>query len=164
VAISALAARPGLAQFVKFCIVGFSSTIIDFTIYNVLLRLGFTPALALTCSFLVAVFNGFYWNRRWTYRATEGDALKQGPKFLATNIVGWALNMTVTTVALVLASQWGLTRTHHTPAETLHLVLFRSATGEVGFSTLALNAAKVCATIVVTAWNYSAATFITFKK
>jgi len=164
VAISALTARPGLAQFVKFCIVGLSSTVIDFGIYNVLLSVGLSPALSLTCSFLVSVLNGFYWNRRWTFRATDGDARKQGSLFLLTNTVGWGLNLSVTTLALVLAAHWGLTRTHHTPAETLHLVLFRSATGEQGFSRLALNAAKICATFVVTAWNFSAAKLLTFKK
>ena len=163
-AISALSARPGLAQFVKFCIVGLSSTLIDFAIYNVLLRVGFTPALALTCSFLVSVFNGFYWNRRWTFRAMDGDAKKQGPKFLMTNAIGWLLNLSVTTLALVLAAQWHLTQTHHTPAETLHLVLLKSANGDKGFSMLALNAAKICATLVVTAWNYTAAKFFTFKN
>ena len=163
-AISALAARPGLAQFVKFCIVGLSSTLIDFAIYNVLLRVGFPPALALTCSFLVSVSNGFYWNRKWTFREVGGDVKTQGPKFLATNAIGWLLNLSVTTIALVLAAQWHLTQTHHTPAETLHLVLFRSATGEQGFSMLALNAAKVCATLVVTAWNFTAAKFFTFKN
>jgi putative flippase GtrA len=164
VAISALTARPGLAQFVKFCIVGSTSFVIDFGIYNILLRVGLSPALSLSFSFLVAVVNGFYWNRRWTFRATDGDARKQGPKFLATNAIGWLLNLSVTTLALVLAAHWGLTRTHHTPAETLHLVLFRSANGKQGFSLLALNAAKVCATVVVTAWNFCAAKFFTFKK
>jgi putative flippase GtrA len=164
VAISALAARPGLAQFVKFCIVGSTSFAIDSGIYIVLLRVGFSPALALTISFLVAVVNGFYWNRRWTYRATDGDARKQGPKFLATNAIGLMLNLSVSTLALVLAAHWGLTRTHHTPAETLQLVLFRRANGEQGFSFLALIAAKICATVVVTTWNFCAATFFTFKK
>ena len=163
-AISALAARPNLAQFVKFCIVGLSSTLIDFAIYNVLLRVGFSPALALTCSFLISVANGFYWNRKWTFREVQGDARKQGPKFLGSNAIGWLLNLSVTTLALVLAAHGNFTETHHTPAETLHLVLFKSATGEQGFSTLALNAAKACATLVVTAWNYTAAKFFTFKN
>ena len=62
-----------------------------------------------------------------------------------------------------LAAHWHLTKTHHTPQETLNLVLFRAANDGQGFSRLALNAAKACATVVVTTWNFTAAKFFTFK-
>ncbi|WP_395095112.1 GtrA family protein [Armatimonas sp.] len=161
--IHALKARPSLTQFVKFCIVGLSSTLIDFAIYNLCLNAGLLTPIALTFSFMVGLANGFYWNRRWTFRAVGGDRRKQGSKFLASNSVGWLLNLTVTTLALVLAAHWHLTKTHHTPQETLNLVLFRAANDGQGFSRLALNAAKACATVVVTAWNFTAAKFFTFK-
>lgn len=161
--IHALKARPSLTQFVKFCIVGLSSTLIDFAIYNLCLNAGLLTPIALTFSFMVGLANGFYWNRRWTFRAVGGDRRKQGSKFLASNSVGWLLNLTVTTLALVLAAHWHLTKTHHTPQETLNLVLFRAANDGQGFSRLALNAAKACATVVVTTWNFTAAKFFTFK-
>jgi len=160
---ASLANRRGPRQFVKFCIVGASSTIIDFAIFNVLLRFGLPPAVALSISFVGGVTNGFIWNSRWTFKEAQRDTKTQAPKFLATNVVGWLLNLMVTTIALVIAAHLHLTRTHHTPAETLHLVLFRAATNEQGFSALALNAAKLCATVVVTAWNFTASKFITFK-
>lgn len=163
-AASSFAARPGLRQFAKFCIVGASSTILDFTVFNLALRAGLSPAKALTCSFLVAVTNGFIWNSRWTFRATRGDARKQYPKFVATNIVGWMLSLFVVTTALVLAAHLRLTTVHHTPLETMRIVLFGAHSGERSFSFLALNAAKVCATIVGVVWNFTASKFWTFKQ
>ena len=173
--IAALASRPGARQFVKFCIVGTSSTIIDFTIFNLLvekgilaqyglLQRGLSPAVALTCSFLVAVTNGFLWNSRWTFRAAREDAGKQYPKFVATNVVGWVLNLSITTLALMTASYLHLTHVHHTPAETMRIVAFGTRAGEVGFTALALNAAKAVATCVVLAWNFTASKLWTFKR
>jgi putative flippase GtrA len=69
----------------------------------------------------------------------------------------------VTTLALVVAAHLHLTQTHFTPEQTMQLILERNTDGQ-GFSRLALNAAKLCATVVVTAWNFSASKFITFKS
>jgi len=163
-AASPLFARPGIRQFAKFCIVGASSTIIDFSVFNLLLLTGLSPAAALSCSFLVAVTNGFFWNSRWTFRADRADAKKQYPKFVATNMVGWCLNLSIVTIALITAAQLGLTQVHHTPGETMRIIAFGARAGEQPFSFLALNAAKACATCVVLAWNYTASRFWTFKK
>lgn len=161
--VASFASRPGLRQFAKFCIVGFSSTVIDFTVFNLLLRAGFAPATALTCSFLVAVSNGFFWNSRWTFKAAGGDAKKQYPKFVATNVVGWFLNLSIVTLALMTAAVLHLTQVHHAPAETMRIVAFGAHNGEQGFSFLAMNAAKVCATVIVLAWNFTASRLWTFK-
>ena len=157
-----LAARPAVKQFIKFCIVGSSSALLDFATFNVVLSLGFPPIYAVVAGFIVGVSNGFFWNRRWTFKDRQGDIAKQGPLFVATNLVGLFLNVAVTTVTLVLAAHLHLTRTEITPAQAFHLVLFRDKTGQ-GFSRLALNAAKLCATVVVTIWNFTASKFITFK-
>ncbi|MBC8102162.1 MAG: GtrA family protein [Cytophagales bacterium] len=159
---SSLVARPGVRQLVKFCIVGASSTVIDLTIFNILLSLSVPPVFAVVGGFIGGVSNGFYWNRRWTFKGRQGSMAKQGPIFFATNLVGLTLNILVTTLALVVAAHYHLTQTHFSPEETMRLILFRQADGQ-GFSRLALNAAKLCATVVVTAWNFSASKFITFK-
>jgi len=55
--------------FVKFGMVGFTGTIIDFVIYNLCISgLGFLPALAKAISTMVAILNNFTWNNRWTFR------------------------------------------------------------------------------------------------
>ena len=54
-------------RFIKFAFVGFSGTIVDFGIFNILIYIQFSSIIASTISFIVAVFNNFYWNRNWTY-------------------------------------------------------------------------------------------------
>lgn len=160
---SSLVARPGVRQLVKFCIVGASSTVIDLTIFNGLLSFSVPPVYAVIGGFIGGVSNGFFWNRRWTFKDRQGSMAKQGPIFFATNLVGLTLNILVTTLALVVAAHLHLTQSQITPEQAVHLILYRS-TGGQQFSRLALNAAKLCATVVVTAWNFSASKFITFKS
>jgi len=162
-AVASLVSRPGTRQFAKFCIVGASSFVID-TSLTILLHYGLhlPLVLALTLAFLVAVCNGFYWNRRWTFRAGDGDAAQQGPKFLFTNLVGWTLNVSITTMALVAASYFGLTTIKEPPADVLKLIALGQ--GKETFSPRAILCAKICATVAVTAWNFSAAKFWTFRR
>jgi Predicted membrane protein len=160
---AALLQRSGLRQFIKFCIVGLSSFAIDLSILLLLhTRLGVPLFIATTIAFLIAVCNGFYWNRRWTFRALEGDPRKQYPKFLLTNIIGWLLNVSIMTLALIAASALDLTNVKRPPAEVLSLIALGQ--GKEAFSARAVTAAKICATIVVTAWNFTAARFWTFRK
>jgi putative flippase GtrA len=153
---------PGVGQFIKFCVVGASSTVLDVGTFNIALRLGYAPVVALAAGFAIGVSNGFYWNRRWTFKDRAGDVARQGPLFFVTNLVGLFLNVLVTTFALHIAARLHLTRAHLSLAETWHLVLFRQTHG-LGFSLRALNAAKLCAVVVVTMWNFLASKFITFK-
>lgn len=55
-------------RFFKFAIVGFSGTVVDFGIFNLLSSILSLPTIpSSVISFLVAVLNNFYWNRHWTY-------------------------------------------------------------------------------------------------
>ena len=65
-------------RFIKFALVGISGTIVDFGVFNILTGL-FNLAgvfsffsveaviIASVLSFIIAVFNNYYWNRIWTY-------------------------------------------------------------------------------------------------
>jgi len=154
---------PGAQQFLKFCVVGGSSFVIDFGLFNVLLKLGQSPILALTIGFLCGVTNGYYWNSRWTFKDRKGDAKRQIPIFFATNVVGLLLNVGITTLVLVIGARSGWTSSHVSTMETMKLVLFKSVGTGNGFTLLQLDAAKICATIVVTIWNFGASKFITFR-
>ena len=85
--------RRTVRQFVKFAVVGVSSTIIDWGIYLLLTR---TTAifylLAKVLSFLVSVINSYIWNRRWTFRSQDPKRFHQFSKFLVVAGVGLALN------------------------------------------------------------------------
>ncbi len=161
--VASFVSRQGPRQFVKFCLVGATSTVIDFGLFNLLkFYFGWPLAFAASCSFLVAVCNGFYWNRRWTFRAGDGDARRQYAKFVATNMVGWVLNLSIMTLALIVAARLGLTTVNRSPAEILGLII--AGQGKQQFSPLAANAAKAVATVCVTAWNFTAAKLWTFRK
>ncbi len=77
-------------RFVKFAFVGFTGTIVDFGIMN-LLRLVFNMPLvwAQAISFICAVINNFLWNRYWTYPESRSKgAPKQLVQFFLISIVG----------------------------------------------------------------------------
>src|SRR6202161_2091181 len=68
-------AKPMVAQFVKFGIVGVSNTLLTFLVYTLLLKgLGLWYLAASAIGFAVGAVNGFLLNRRWTFREHVGDA------------------------------------------------------------------------------------------
>ena len=110
----------GVRQFVKFCIVGASSTAISTGIFYILvyqvqldkvmhLWLMDQPRLqtivdtyrlyiqaAALVGFIFGVTNGFYWNTRWTFRQKDPTRRRsQYVKFVSVNIVGLTLNQII---------------------------------------------------------------------
>ena len=130
---NALIKRRGIRQFVKFGLVGASSTIIDWSIYLLLTRFGHLFYLmAKILSFSVAVFNSYTWNRRWTFRSNDPQKLRQFIKFLVISLIGLVLNTAIMFSVvdyLKLSDLYGL----------------------------------VIATAIVTLWNFTANKFYTFK-
>ena len=162
-AVASFASREGPRQFLKFCIVGATSTVIDFGLLNLFhYQAGLPLALAATLSFSVAVCNGFYWNRHWTFRARQGDARSQYAKFVTTNIVGWLLNLFIMTVVLIVAEQRHWIAGRISPTATIEVIALGQ--GRDAFPKLAVNGAKAVATIFVTVWNFTASRLWTFRK
>ena len=161
--------RPGVRQFVKFCVVGASSTLIDFGVYLSLIELlhldhlvksalhlqspdqalNLARPLAQTISFLLAVTNGFIWNNRWTFRTHgEGDARKRYGKFVLTNVIGLILNLTILSLVVHTVSpgvvEW-----------VRSMAPLKDPAGLLG---------KMVATAVVLGWNFTASKYWTFKS
>jgi len=60
--------RNEFKRFAKFLVVGTTGFIVDFGVFNLLLKtLNFPPVLAQAISFTLAAINNFLWNRYWTY-------------------------------------------------------------------------------------------------
>jgi len=149
--------RRGVRQFIKFCIVGASSTLIDFGIYLFLIEvlhlqravgsLVLARPLAQCISFLFAVTNGFFWNSRWTFRE-QANTLGAGQyaRFVLTNVVGLGLNLTI------------LSAVAHLVPPALSALLASRLHDPAGF------VGKVCATAVVVFWNFAASKYWTFKS
>ena len=114
--------KSSVRQFVKFAIIGVMSTAIDWSVHALLYN-GFSGSIAnmvndyfianfqsLTkspdfdgafttfkiVSFLVAMLNGFFWNRRWTFKVKtkEGRGAQLG-KFALVNVIGLGINTAV---------------------------------------------------------------------
>lgn len=82
-------------QFIKFGIVGTSSAVVDLGILNLLvLVFGVNVYAASTISFILAVTNGFIWNRLWTFQS-QGKRNVQYGMFMTVNLAGLGLNLLI---------------------------------------------------------------------
>lgn len=156
-------------QFIKFAVVGGSSTVIDFGLFFLLknyvpwqggllsqalgewlqsniqplFRYAHTPQEAAAVviqafATAVAIFNSFYWNRRWTFGITDShDKGKQFTRFLILSVSGLIL-----TVALV--------------AGISHILPFAENRN--------YWVAKIIAMVVVAFWNFGGQRLWAFKK
>jgi putative flippase GtrA len=139
-----LAQSPGVQQFVKFCIIGFSSMIIDVSIAKYLTyQIHWYWIWAQTLSFAVAVTNGYTWNSLWTFKGATGKKHEQYMKFVAVNVVGLLLNISIMKLMFLLF-------TGH---------LFHQGNPEP----MQWNIAKGVAIVIVSAWNFFANKKWTFK-
>jgi len=145
---------PDFIRFVRYCVVGASSFLVGFLIFNAFYLITGKVALSTTLSFAVSVINGFVWNRKWTFRDKRGrPAWEQASKFLVVNLVGYALNLTI--MGLVIAA-W--TTSGPVFGSAAKHAAFGIITGETRhhYSFLIVNGAGVVATFFVIAWNYIA--------
>jgi len=83
-------------QLVKFGLVGVSGYVINLAVFALLLE-GFSlhHVLAAIGAFCVAVSSNFYWNRHWTFRASNGHAGFQAIRFFAVSIGALGVNLLV---------------------------------------------------------------------
>lgn len=133
--------RRGVRQFIKFCIVGTSSTLIDFTVANIAYYLLHVrpAALASVMGFCVAVVNGYFWNSRWTFRdrSRQRAVHQEFIRFVTVNIIGALLNYGIVSAVLTLDP--------HDPHPKW-----------------VFNGAKLLATGIVVFWNFFANRYWTF--
>jgi putative flippase GtrA len=141
---AALRRRPHLVQFIKYCTVGLSNFSVDAAIsYALTFGLHLQPLwLPNTISFVTAATNSFYWNRRWTFAAASRDDVhRKYLLFVAINTVGLGIELGV-----------------------MQLVFWLFATcAPLVAARLVWACAKIAATAVVVAWNFSANKRFTFK-
>jgi len=101
-----------LGQFVRFGLSGVANTIIDFTIFNLLIHLfsvqsGFPLALINTTAVSAAAANSYLLNRSWTF-SSEHQSTFQVIRFIAATTAGLLLNSLVVTLAGNLIGVWPL--------------------------------------------------------
>jgi putative flippase GtrA len=138
-------------RFIKFAVVGISGTIIDFGIFNLLLYMQFNSILASTISFIVAVFNNFYFNRNWTYPESKIHSLtSQLTKFAVVSIAG----LLIRTTLYKLIERPIINFVERIMSEDV--LVFAEVVGK--------NISLAILIIIVLFWNYLANRFWTYKN
>jgi putative flippase GtrA len=84
------------AQLFKFGFVGASGYLINLAVFAALVEAaGLHHAVGAVGAFCVAVSSNFYWNRHWTFRASEGHAGFQAARFFTVSLAGLVLNLAI---------------------------------------------------------------------
>jgi len=137
-------------RFIKFSIVGLSGTVVDFGIFNLLSSLfGFPTIPSSVISFIVAVFNNFYWNRHWTYPESKDlPASQQFSKFAVVSLAGLLIRTPIFSII-------------ENPMINLSGTIFIS----LPFSpeVIGHNISLAIVIVIVLFWNYFANKFWTYK-
>lgn len=60
-------------QFIRFCYVGVSNTIIGYAVYSLCIALGMHYIIANLIGFLISVFNAFIWSHKYVFKAEDGE-------------------------------------------------------------------------------------------
>jgi putative flippase GtrA len=140
----------GVRQFVKFGIVGVSSTVINFAVLNLMLAMTHHRYFSATVAFLVSVVNGYIWNKKWTFKEAQAKAVHtQFIQFLLVNLIGLGLDLLI----IGLLSGPCETLLHHSYPHLSTDSVFKIAT----------NLAQLVATAVIVFWNFFANRLWTFK-
>jgi len=154
--------RKEFKRFTKFLVVGITGFIVDFGIFNLLLRaLNFQPVLAQAISFTLAAINNFIWNRYWTYPDSRSKPiLRQFGMFFLLSVIGLAIRTPIFSLmngpatAIVNSLAYGpFAGLLDFAVNTLHLTLEQ----------IAYNLALAIAVLVVLSWNFFANRFITYS-
>jgi len=85
-----------IRQFIKFSLIGFINTVIDFLVYLILTRVfNFYFVVANVVAIVVAMCFSFIFNKYWTFRNNERAFKKQSLKFVFVNIIYFILNNSI---------------------------------------------------------------------
>jgi putative flippase GtrA len=91
-------------QLFKFGVVGATGYFVNLAVFALLVEaLDVHHIPGAVGAFCVAVLNNFWWNRHWTFRATEAHAGFQAARFFAVSLAALAVNLIVLSVLVDVA-------------------------------------------------------------
>jgi putative flippase GtrA len=158
------ALRPGRAvdrtvviQFIQFCLVGALSTVLNVVLLNVFMGHGLGVIPSHIFSFSLAVTNGFFLNRAWTFRhSRDGRVERQYVMFVLVNLVGLGLS----TFIVLTFGRWMIRAGSADSLARLYLAV----TGKHPVARqLAYSLGELAATPLCAVWNFSANKLWTFS-
>lgn len=93
-----------LIQFLKFCVVGLSNTVISLAVYYIILYFGAHYVIASILSFIISVLNAYYWNYKYVFN-TKSDILKSLIKTYTSYGFSYVLS---TTLLIILVEYYNI--------------------------------------------------------
>jgi len=82
-------------QLLRFGLVGASGYVINLIVFDLAHLAGVHHIAAAILAFTVAVSSNFYWNRHWTFGASDGHAGFQAARFFTVSAAGLVINLAV---------------------------------------------------------------------
>lgn len=99
--------RNSIYQFLKFCIVGLSNTLIGYVVYSLCVFLGMHYLLANLVGFLVSVVNAFYWSNKYVFAKGNGEYRNLYWSFIKTILAYASTGIVLNSILLwLLIDQW----------------------------------------------------------
>lgn len=99
--------RNSIFQFLRFCIVGLSNTLIGYVVYSLCVFLGMHYLLANLVGFLVSVVNAFYWSNKYVFAKGNGEYRNLYWSFIKTILAYASTGIVLNSILLwLLIDQW----------------------------------------------------------
>ena len=89
-------------QFVQFCVVGLSNTLISYLIYAAFVLLGWNYILGSIVGFVVSVTNSFYWNNKYVFKQENGKRRSILASYIKTFLSYAATGLVLANILLVI--------------------------------------------------------------
>lgn len=136
---------PIFLQVAKFAAVGGLNTLLDLGVLNVLIFMsgvaaGYWYPVFKGISFVIANINSYFWNKYWTFGASEKINIKEFSQFLIVSVIGFGINVGIASL----------------------LVNFIGSPENISPEQWA-NIGALSATIISLIWNFIGYKFIVFK-
>jgi len=82
-----------LLKFIKFCVVGFSGMMIDFsTTWLLKERVRINRYIANSTGFILAATSNYIWNRFWTFKSVNSQIATEYFSFILISVAGLVIN------------------------------------------------------------------------
>ena len=82
-----------ILKFLKFCVVGFSGVVVDFSTTWILKeKLKFNPYIANSCGFILAASSNYLLNRIWTFESQNQQIAGEYASFFIIALIGLGIN------------------------------------------------------------------------
>lgn len=79
--------RAVFLQFVKFCVVGLSNTVISYGIYTGLVYFSVYYIIANIIAFVISILNSFFWNNKFVFTKNKDEKRNTGKVIVKTFVI-----------------------------------------------------------------------------